>query len=80
MGLRIAAFAAVFNLLFWLSRLTLGSAAERAWGLGAGLAAACLAPAALLLLAHRVSPARGRAFTGVASASMLIAGMLSARV
>jgi len=79
MGLRFALFAAVFNLLFWLSRLTLGSAAEAAWGLGAGLAAACVAPGALLLIARRLSPARGGAFTGVASASLLVAGMLSAR-
>jgi hypothetical protein len=79
MGLRIAAFAAVFNMLFWTSRLTLGAVAERRLGLGAGICAALLAPAALLLLARRVSPARASAFTGVASVSLLLAGVASAQ-
>lgn len=80
MGLRVTAFTAAFNLLFWLSRLTLSVVAERAFGLAAGLTAACIAPAALLLLARRLAPARALEFTGVASASLLMAGLLSAPI
>jgi hypothetical protein len=74
MGLRVVAFAAAFNLLLWTTRLTLGCSIERRLGVGAALAVALLAPAALLLLARRLSPPRASAFAAVSAASLLVAG------
>lgn len=78
MGLRVAAFAAAFNLLLWTSRLTVAALVERRLGQWAALTVACLAPFALLALARRLSPERASAFSAVASASMMVIGVASA--
>lgn len=78
MGIRVAAFTALFNLLFWTSRLTWAAALESRGGAGLALVSACVAPFALLAMARRLSPARASAFTATASASLLVAGLATA--
>lgn len=77
MGLRVALFAVAFNLLLWLSRLTLGARLIAASGPTPGWALTLLAPAALLLLATRLQPARRGAIVSTALASLALASCVS---
>lgn len=77
MGVRLVLFATAFNLLLWLSRLTVGLWLGARMGVSIGVATSFIAPSALLLLATRVLPTRREALLAVASLSALTA-MLTA--
>ncbi len=76
MGLRVALFAAAFNLLLWISRLTLGLR-------GAAFGPACtwtltlLGPAALAIVAVRALPSRRDALLATAVASLAVASIVA---
>jgi hypothetical protein len=77
MGLRVVLFTIAFNLLLWLSRLTVGAALIAARGPALGWALTILAPTALLLLAVRLQPARRHALLTTATASLALASSVS---
>lgn len=75
MGVRLVLFAAGFNLLLWLSRMTVSLWLSAHWGARAGVVSAFVAPAALLFLAIRVLPDRREALVGVGALSALLASL-----
>lgn len=77
MGLRVVLFAVAFNLLLWLSRLTLGARLTSTHGVTIGWILTLLAPTALLLLAARIQPTRRDALLTTATASLAVASCLS---
>lgn len=77
MGLRVALFTVAFNLLLWLSRLTLGARLIDARGPLVGWLCTLLAPTALLLLASRLHPGRRDALVTTATASLALASCVS---
>jgi hypothetical protein len=77
MGLRVVLFTVAFNLLLWVSRLTLGARLIAARGPTLGWALTLLAPTALLLLAARLHPARRDALVTTATASLALASCVS---
>ena len=77
MGLRVVLFTVAFNLLLWLSRLTLGARFIASRGPTLGRLLTLLAPTALLLLATRLQPARRDALLTTATASLALASCVS---
>jgi hypothetical protein len=77
MGLRVVLFTVAFNLLLWLSRLTLGARLIATRGPTLGWLLTLLAPTALLLLAARLQPARRDALVTTATASLALASCVS---
>ena len=77
MGLRVVLFTVAFNLLLWLSRLTLGERLIATSGPALGWLLTLLAPTALLLLAARLQPARRDALVTTATASLALASCVS---
>ena len=77
MGVRMVLFATGFNLLLWLSRLTVGLWLGARLGGSIGVMTSFIAPSALLLLATRVLPGRREALMAVASLSALTATLAS---
>lgn len=77
MGLRVVLFTVAFNLLLWLSRLTLGAQFIASRGPTLGWLVTLLAPTALLLLTARLQPARRDALLTTATASLAIASWVS---
>lgn len=77
MGLRVVLFTVAFNLLLWLSRLTLGERLIATSWPALGWLLTLLAPTALLLLASRLQPARRDALLTTATASLALASCVS---
>lgn len=77
MGLRVALFTVGFNLLLWLSRLTLGARLIDARGPLLGWICTMLAPTALLLIVYRLHPSRRDALLTTATASLALASCVS---
>ena len=77
MGLRVVLFTVAFNLLLWLSRLTLGARFIASRGPTLGWLITLLAPTALLLLTARLQPARRDALLTTATASLALASWVS---
>ena len=77
MGLRVVLFTVAFNLLLWLSRLTLGARLIAARGATRGWVLTLRAPTALLLLAARLQPSRRGALGTTATASLALASCVS---
>ncbi len=77
MGLRLAAFGLTFNLLYWISRVTVASALLVGHGASTALATALAAPLALLAIAIRLLPRHRTRLLAVAVVSLATSALLS---